>query len=108
MLAAAWRTPTGGSAADEFGKRFGEQPRGVCTRVKPGAPRDKGFRRGGQRAHRVWLGEEFWTWEACSPQVALDVDAGLQSVGWQPSLDDDLASIGLFLGRTARPRRLAG
>jgi hypothetical protein len=45
----------------------------------------------------VWLGEEFWTWDACSPQVALDVDAGLQSVGWQPSLDDDLASIGLFL-----------
>ena len=69
----------GGREADERGQRFGEQPRGVCSRIKPGATGDKHFRRGGHRTQRVWPGEGCGAREAGSPQVALDVDAGLDS-----------------------------
>jgi hypothetical protein len=81
------------SEANEFGQRFSEQLWRVCPRCQPGASRDKDFRCGGQRAQRVWPGEWFRAREASGPQVALDVNAGLESGGWRPCLDDDLASI---------------
>lgn len=47
----------GRGEADEVGKRFGKQPRGVCTWLKPGATWDKGFRHGGHRAYWIWPSE---------------------------------------------------
>ena len=44
-------------------------------------------------AQRMWPGEGCGAREAGSPQVALDVDAGLDSGGGWPCLDDDLAAI---------------
>jgi hypothetical protein len=81
------------SKANEVGQRFSKQPRGICPRFEPGPIRDKGFRRGGHRAQRVWPGEGFRTREAGGPEVALDVDAGLDSVGGWPCLDNNLAAI---------------
>ena len=61
------REATGGARRTSVGKRFGEQPRGVCPRIKPGATWDKHFRRGGHRTQRVWPGEGCGAREACSP-----------------------------------------
>ena len=77
------------SAASASAKSRGESGPGSSDMP----PRDKGFRRRGQRTHGGGSGEWLRTRETDCPEMALDVDTPSNSVGWWASLHDDFTTI---------------